>query len=138
LQIESTLTLMALELRKLFMGPAPEAEPLKGRLSHTQLRAIRDYVEARLAGELNLADIARACGIGPRALSDLFRSTQGMTLRHYIAEARLRRARTLLANRDLLIKQVGYDCGFRGSAAFVAAFRKATGMTPAEYRERCC
>jgi len=42
----------------------------------------------------------------------------------------------MLSNPRLLIKQVGYECGFRGAAAFVAAFHKATGMTPAQYRQR--
>lgn len=138
LQIESTLTLMAFELRKQFMANRRCISPVTGRLSETQLRRVRDYVHGHLGSELNHLDIARACEINPRALSELFRNTIGVTLRHYIANARVMRARGLLANRELLIKQVGYDCGFRGAAAFGAAFRKATGMTPTEYRQRFC
>jgi AraC family transcriptional regulator len=40
----------------------------------------------------------------------------------------------LLGSRQLLIKQVAYECGFRNCAAFSAAFRKATGVTPESYR----
>ncbi|MAT49623.1 MAG: AraC family transcriptional regulator [Porticoccaceae bacterium] len=138
LQIESTLTLMALELRKNFMKRTVNAEPARHRLADSKLRSIRDYIHANLGKGLALSDIAESNGLSSRALSELFRNTTGITIREFIANARLSKAKALLANRELLIKQVGYDCGFRGAAAFVAAFRKATGMTPTEYRQRFC
>jgi len=41
----------------------------------------------------------------------------------------------LLADGDLLIKQVAYRSGFRSAAAFGDAFRRATGLTPVQYRQ---
>ncbi|MFA5495065.1 MAG: AraC family transcriptional regulator [Porticoccaceae bacterium] len=137
LQIESTLTLMALELRKqFFAGEQALRHDRNGRLGPEQLQMIRDYIEAHLKTEITVADIARECELSARTLTALFKSATGMTLRQTVAQARLDRARAMLANPRLLIKQVGYECGFRGAAAFVAAFHKATGMTPAQYRQR--
>lgn len=136
LQIESTLTLMALELRKQFMATTCKPYAVKGRLSAQQLRLVREYVNANLGNDFSLAEAAQVCDISARVLSELFRQTTGMTIRQFVANARLAKARALLSSSDLLIKQVGFECGFQRSAAFVAAFRKAAGLTPAEYRRR--
>lgn len=137
LQIESTLTLMAFELRKqFFAGPQALVHDSDGCLGRDQLQRIHDYIQAHLKADITVADIARQCNLSPRVLATLYKKTTATTLRQTVAQARLDRARTMLANPRLMIKQVGYECGFRGAAAFVAAFHKATGVTPAQYRQR--
>ncbi|KJS07743.1 MAG: hypothetical protein VR73_08090 [Gammaproteobacteria bacterium BRH_c0] len=146
LQIESTLTLMAFELRKQFFAGPHEAHNKElqrsdvhdrdSRLGRAQLQLIHNYIESHLKTDITVADIAQQCNLSPRALATLYKNTTATTLRQAIAQARLDRARAMLSNPRLLIKQVGYECGFRGAAAFVAAFHKATGMTPAQYRQR--
>jgi AraC family transcriptional regulator len=81
-----------------------------------------------------IGELAAACGMGGRRLAFAYRNTTGVTLRSFIAGARLERAKIMLMDRHTLIKQVAYDSGFHSSAAFTAAFRKATGMTPVAFR----
>ena len=45
------------------------------------------------------------------------------------------KAKTLLMDERLLVKEVAYLSGFQNAAAFTAAFRKATGQTPQEFRD---
>lgn len=137
LQIESTLTLMAFELRKQFFTRARTLiHGSDNCLAPEKLQMIHDYIQAHLKTDITFADIARQCDLSPRVLATLYKNTTGTTLRQTVAQARLDRARTMLSNPHLLIKQIGYECGFRGAAAFVAAFHKATGMTPAQYRQQ--
>jgi len=54
---------------------------------------------------------------------------------NFVAEVRVARAKCRLADRDGLIKEIAYECGFRSQSAFAHAFRRATGQTPQEYRQ---
>jgi AraC family transcriptional regulator len=45
------------------------------------------------------------------------------------------RARARLADARAPIKQIAWECGFETPAAFSAAFRRATGYRPREYRQ---
>ena len=65
----------------------------------------------------------------------MFKRTAGQTMRSYVASTHIARAKLLLADGDLLIKQVAYRSGFRSAAAFGDAFRRATGLTPVQYRQ---
>lgn len=138
LQIESMLTIMGIELHREFIGRRPIIELNPRSLSTRQLNRVRDYIYANLGEEVSVHSIAKHCELSPRVLSEQFKNTLGTTLRQFVATARVDKAKALLENHHLMIKQVGYACGFNSAAAFVAAFRKTTGTTPAEYRKRNC
>lgn len=138
LQIESLLAVMGIELYRQFIGRQSPVETSSQRLSTRQLQRVREFVHANLNEALTISSIAGHCDLSPRELSRQLKDSMGTTLRQFVANARIDEAKRLLANRQLMIKQVGYQCGFKGAAAFVAAFRKATGKTPAEYRQQYC
>lgn len=137
LQTHCLLTMLALELRRhCTAARQPAPCPSKGRLSTHLLGLVKDLVEASTdpAGP-SLAELAAACGLSSRDLSTMFKNTTGRTLRSYVATRHIARAKVLLADGDLLVKQVAYRSGFRSAAAFGEAFRRATGLTPLQYRE---
>ena len=84
---------------------------------------------------LTVESLALRCGFSARHLSRIFRKTTGKTLGDFVAEVRIDRAKRRLADRDGLIKEIAYDCGFRSQSAFAHAFRRATGETPQQYRQ---
>lgn len=133
--VRSLLHALCSDLHRTASAASPEAE-IDGALSPGQLQMLQQLLRDT-NGKLPVAeDLAQRCGVMPRALSSLVKGATGMSLRHYVAKERLNRARDLLGDRKMLIKQVAFSCGFASPAAFAAAFRKATGMTPAEYRNR--
>lgn len=136
IQIENTLSLMGIELHRQLLGQSPLRLAKSHSLGKSQLGQLREYVFAHLAEEISVTDLARLLEMNARELSESFKQSTGLTLRQFLANARVEKAKSLLAKRDLMIKQVGYQCGFKGPAAFVAAFRKITGYTPADYRNR--
>lgn len=134
LMIEALSLQLGVELGRYFRATRPAEDMLAGRLSAAQLRRIEERVEA--AGPLpSVADLALECGISARHFFRMFRTTTGMTLSDYAAERRIARARALLASERIPIKQVSWHCGFETAAAFSAAFRRATGFRPREYRK---
>lgn len=133
-QIECTLMFMALELRRHFSGVVAAAPSSTGRLTSRQVSLLRSMLIETSGQVPAISELAAACGMGGRQLAEACRRTTGMTLRRFIAESRLERAKMLLLDRKSLIKQVAFDSGFKTAAAFAAAFRQSTGHTPADYR----
>lgn len=134
----SLLTVLSLEARRHLGRDAAKAPAAcQGRLSPAQVARTQEQIAAchDPAGP-SLADLAGACELPAREFSEMFKNTLGVTLRSYVAQAHLEKARILLADPRLLVKQVAYRCGFESASAFGSAFRRATGSTPAQYRRR--
>lgn len=133
--VRSLLFAICGEIRRATLGQ-PVPQECDGTLSPGQMTMLRQVLHE--SGKLpTVDDLAQHCGVTSRALSPLVKRATGVTLRHYIARERLNRAKALLDDQKLMVKQVAYSCGFASAAAFTAAFRKTTGMTPVEYRTRC-
>lgn len=134
LQIETLLLAVAFELRRQFAGEGVQEAITSGELSRAQLETLRAIAIDTPGAAPTIADLAEAIGMGGRKLAMRYRATTGQTLRSFLAECRLERAKLLLPDQRLLIKQVAFDCGFSSSAAFSAAFHRTTGRTPQAFR----
>lgn len=136
LQASCILTMLALELHRHFAGSRAVADTCEGKLDARQLARLKDLIEG--SGDpsaLSLAALAATCRLPARELSTMFKATTGQTLRSYVASTHIARAKVLLADPHLLIKQVAFRSGFRSAAAFGDAFRRATGLTPVQFRQ---
>src|SRR3546814_10943430 len=96
--------------------------------------AITEVIESERQAP-TLDDLAALCGFSRRHLVRVFRNTTGRTIGQHILEMRIHRAKSLLLRRDLLVKQVAFQCGYSSSAAFAAAFRQTHGQSPQEFRD---
>ncbi|WP_404477286.1 helix-turn-helix domain-containing protein [Novosphingobium sp. BL-52-GroH] len=104
------------------------------RLSPAQLARIQDRVE-QPGKPPKVCELAADCGLSARHFFRLFRATTGQTLTAYVADRKIALARRLLEPGGAAIKMVAWQCGFDSAAAFSAAFRKATGLTPRQFRQ---
>lgn len=134
LQITTMLTMLALETQRHFGARPRESDVSVGKLSVRQLATVKDLIEQALPDSVPLQALAAACGLPSRELPAMFRKTVGVTLRSFVASAHIAKAKLLLCDSRLLIKQVAGRSGFESPSAFTAAFRKATGMRPQQYR----
>jgi AraC family transcriptional regulator len=133
-QVECSLMFVALALRRHLEGNRQTGRTRNGRLTERQLDLMHSMVVDTPGAPPTIAELAATCGMGGRQLALSYRRTTGITLRSFIANGRLDRAKILLLDGRTLIKQIAFDSGFRSSAAFAAAFRKGTGMTPVDFR----
>jgi AraC-like DNA-binding protein len=83
-------------------------------------------------GELSLREVSREAGASKRTLERLFRLETGMTLGRWRQRLRLIEALRLLAEGKP-VTRVALDVGYRSASAFVSAFRRQLGTTPARY-----
>lgn len=133
-QIECALMFVGMQLARHFETKQAATRPPPGVLGPKQLSRLRSMLIDTPGSVPSIAELASACGMGGRQLAESYRRSTGITLRRFIADARLDRAKILLMDPRILIKQVAFDSGFKTPAAFAAAFRQATGRTPADYR----
>jgi len=133
--IEALSTALAVELRRHFDMLDPENLPKEGGLSLSQLRRIRESLEEESASHpVTVAGLAKREGLSVRHFSRLFRASTGSAVSDYAAGIRIERAKKLLADEHRLIKEVAYRCGFQSSSSFSSAFRRATSLTPQQFR----
>jgi AraC-like DNA-binding protein len=108
-------------------GPPPFTlpQPISAGMQHVAQLLISDETG-------NLAAVARAVGLGARTLERRFHAETGLT------PGRWRQQRKLMASLELIasgeqVKTAAVAAGFASASAYVAAFRKLFGATPARY-----
>jgi AraC-like DNA-binding protein len=94
------------------------------------------YVQQHYGEALRLRDVARAAGVSASHFSHLFKRHEGETLQHFVHQLRLERAKQLLVGTDLAVKRVAQMSGFATQHYFARMFRRATAMTPLDWRRR--
>jgi AraC-like DNA-binding protein len=97
-------------------------------------RAIR-YIDEHLPARIAADDLAAAAGLSVSQTARLFREHTGHTPMQYLRRARIDRARRLLGDVDLSIKEIAQRCGFDDPYHFSRVFHEVDGLPPTLYRE---
>src|SRR5690606_21031857 len=126
LRIDSIVMAIFIDLSRLLDTTDTVVSPSADRLSQQQIQTCHALVAA--TGAPTFAALGAVFETSGRKLSALYRRSTGMTLRAYIAEARVRQAEALLLEPSLRIKTIAYRSGFKSTAAFDAAFKRVTAM----------
>ncbi|WP_338543688.1 response regulator [Paenibacillus tundrae] len=66
----------------------------------------------------------------------LFKKETGKTINEYITEVRITKAKELLQDRRMKLYEIATSIGLTDSNYFSSMFKKATGLTPTQYREK--
>lgn len=123
---------MAIELSRYFT--AVSESPTSGGLAPWRLRLIEERLR-EVSEAPTLAELAELCNISVRQLARGFRTSRGCSIGDYVVECRIENAKKLLAS-DESIKAIAYTLGFASPSNFSDAFRRVTGETPSEFRQR--
>jgi len=99
-----------------------------------ELRRLKDFIEANLEGEITLAAMASACGIGTKSFVRAFAATIGKSPYQYVIAARVERAKRLIEQNQQGLAEIALRCGFSHQEHLTRAFRRLTGQTPGRYR----
>lgn len=91
------------------------------------------YVERHLDA-VTLADVGKRFGYHPNYVSALLRRQTGRTFSQILLQARMDRARLLLANTSLPIERVASMVGYPDTSNFYRTFRREQGASPRQYR----
>jgi AraC-like DNA-binding protein len=99
------------------------------------LFAIARALERDPSDERTLAAWAKTCGSSSRTLARAFRRETGISFGAWRSQLRLMRALEMLALRRS-VTEVALSLGYDSTSAFINAFRRHLGATPARYFDR--
>lgn len=126
-----TLALAAHLLRAMHAAPMPATG---AGVPDPRLARAAALVEERLAAPLTLDDLARCAAMSPFHFARAFKAAYGLAPHQYLATRRIERAKDLLRATRLPLAEIVERVGYSNASHFGAAFRKATGTTPARFR----
>jgi AraC family transcriptional regulator len=134
LYAEGIATSLVVHLFHTYGGDPYQRSRVSGGLAPTHLRRVIDMIEARLHGDLGLAELAALTGLSTHHFSHAFKTSTGLPPHRYLIERRIHRAKELLLGGDRSIAQIADSVGFSSPSHLTFNFRKQTGTTPARYR----
>lgn len=108
--------------------PSKKAQLLEPALKTIQLRFAENNT-------LSCQKLASLCGISQTYFHRLFTERYGMSPKEYIIRLRIDRAKQLLPDTSLTVRQIANLCGYAEPCHFTREFTKRVGMTPTAYRE---
>lgn len=112
----------------------PVVERAQGSsLTPAQVRRVCEYIQAHLACDIGVAELAGQVNLSPHHFSMLFKRALGLPPHQYVLRARIREAQRQLATGHAVISEVALRLGFSDQSHFSRAFRKVTGTTPARW-----
>lgn len=101
------------------------------------MNRIMAFVEEHIAdAEIGVYDLASAAAMSRSSLNRKMKSLVGLTPADFLREARIKRARQLLAGPGASVADVAYRCGFTDPKYFSRVFKQSTGLSPSEYKAK--
>lgn len=109
---------------------------LAERPRHSLSEKAEHFLNRELHRELSIAELAQHCGTSERSLLRHFRQHYGASPLARIQHLRVERAKALLETTLLSFEEIVERCGYSDASSFRKLFKRATSLTPADYRER--
>jgi AraC-like DNA-binding protein len=107
--------------------------PVRATQDRSLCRAVT-FVHQHFAEPLTLKQVAHVAGFAPSYFSQLFKQREKVNFESYVNQLRIEHAKELLGVTDLSLERVGQLSGFPLRSYFHRVFKRAVGVTPAEYR----
>lgn len=106
------------------------------RIDDDVVGRVKRYVQENLNGDTSLDTLAELVGLSPEYLLRLFRRSESVTILQYINDLKIIKAKNLISDRRMQIKEIAYELGFSSSGYFGRFFKSKTGLSPQSYREQ--
>lgn len=99
------------------------------------LRVVK-YIRNNIHKDISIEELKDMCCLSKDHFIRLFKNELQETPTQYIIQRKIERAQLMLITSDLLIKDIAYELSFENVSYFNRLFKKATGLTPSDYRKR--
>ena len=94
------------------------------------------YLNENYNKDISLAVISNYASLNYSYFSQLFKEYTGENFINYLRRLRIEKAKKLLSDGEYRINEVSKMVGYVDSKQFTKIFRKLTGVSPSEYKEK--
>ena len=95
---------------------------------------IERYIREHYNTEISMQSVAKAMNYSDAYFCKLFKQCFKVNFSAWLNEYRIDRAREMLQNTRLSVREVSTACGYSDANYFARVFKRVTGKTPSEYR----
>lgn len=96
---------------------------------------LMDYLSGHIGNsELKIEELADAVNLSRSVFYSKLKAKVGMTPVEFLKHIRIQKAEELIVRSNESFSQIAYSVGFTDPKYFTKCFKKATGMTPSDYR----
>lgn len=110
----------------------------RGQRNHTdfEIQKVQDHIEKHYDDKLTIDTMANLINTGRRTFERRFKEATNNTPVEYIQRVRIEAAKKSFEASRKNVSEVMFDVGYTDTKAFRDVFRKVTGLTPIEYRNK--
>lgn len=109
-----------------------------GQKNHTDDAIIKaqDYIEQHFQEKISIEDLTELVSLGRRSFERRFKLATNNTVLEYIQRIKVEAAKRRFESSRKNMSEVMFDVGYTDTKAFRTVFKKITGLTPIEYRNK--
>jgi AraC family transcriptional regulator len=117
----------------------PQGNPSEPHASHEQtkhfarLKPVLQYIEEHIGENISTELLAEMIGLSPKYFYVFFKNNIGLTPHHYMTRIRMNRARDMLFDRKLTVKEIAYQLGFADPYTFSKIFKRFHKTSPSRF-----
>jgi transcriptional regulator GlxA family with amidase domain len=100
------------------------------------IREAQDYIESRVSERISVGELALRFAIGRRHFERRFKKATKNTPVEYIQRVKIEAAKKHFETSRKNVNEVMYDVGYSDTKAFRTMFKKITGLSPLDYKNK--
>ena len=110
----------------------------QGQKGHedTEIKKAQQFIESNYQDKISVDQLADIVALGRRNLERRFKKATSNTVVEYIQRVKMEAVKKSLETSRKNINEVMYEVGYADNKAFRTTFRKVTGLSPIEYRNK--
>ncbi|GGH27164.1 helix-turn-helix domain-containing protein [Sphingobacterium alkalisoli] len=110
----------------------------RGQRNHgdADIQKVQDYIEKHYEDKITIETLANLIHLGRRTFERRFKEATNNTPIEYIQRVRIEAAKLSFEASRKNVTEIMFDVGYTDTKAFRGIFKKITGLTPIEYRNR--
>lgn len=110
----------------------------QGQKGHAdeQIKEAQAFIEKNWSEKISVEDLASMLALSRRAFERRFKKATANTVNEYIQRVKMEAAKMSLESTRENVNEVMYKVGYNDQKAFRTTFKRITGLSPAEYRNK--
>ncbi len=104
--------------------------------SDEDIKRAQIFIENNFAEKFSINKLAENCAVSRRSLERRFKKATNNTVNEYVQRVKIEAAKKSFETSRKNITEVMFDVGYNDTKAFRGIFKKLTGMTPMDYRNK--
>lgn len=100
------------------------------------IAAVQTHIELHFNDKITIPELCNKFAIGRRTFERRFKKATGDTTYEYIRKVKVEAAKKQLESGEVTIQDVMFEVGYTDSKAFREVFKKVTGLTPLDYKNK--